>query len=221
MSDTGFYVEENVFSKEECERLIAALSNKNIKRSRAGARNLMHNEVIAEFASDWRLTAITEKVFGKALIPYKATLFEKTGKANWLVAWHQDTALPVEWIGNSDGWGALSKKGGILFAQAPTSALSKILALRIHLDASTKANGPLRILKGSHRFGVMSGDEIESAVKDGEAVECLVGRGGVLAMSPLLLHASSKTVANQSRRVLHIEYTDSLDIAHGTRLAIS
>jgi hypothetical protein len=37
-------------------------------------------------------------------------------------------------------------------------------------------------------------------------VECLVPRGGLLVMRPLLLHASSPASAPAHRRVLHLEY---------------
>jgi hypothetical protein len=49
-------------------------------------------------------------------------------------------------------------------------------------------------------------------VSDGRPQECLVGRGGVLVMRPLLVHASSRTVTPMPRRVLHIEYAGSLHI---------
>lgn len=217
----GYYIQENVCSESECDRLIAILSLDNVRRSRAGARNLMNIPAIAELAFDRRLLAITEVVYGRELVPYKATLFEKSGKANWLVAWHQDTALPLEEFKGCDRWGSTSIKAGIRFAHAPPSALSRILALRIHLDASTELNGPLRVVRGSHSFGLLTDKDIEQYVNKGEIVECLTGRGGVLAMSPLLLHASSKTEADLPRRVLHIEYAESLDIENGIRLAVA
>jgi len=221
MIECGYYIEENVFSGSECDMLIEALSDNNVERSRAGARNLMGNSLVSAVAFDQRLLAITEHVYAKPLIPFKATLFEKTGKANWLVGWHQDTALPLEKFETFAGWGASSGKAGIHFAHAPASALSKIIALRVHLDASTNTNGPLRIIKGSHALGVMTDEEIELAVKKGELLECVAGRGSVLAMSPLLLHASSKIKVDRPRRVLHIEYAESLDIENGIRLAIA
>jgi hypothetical protein len=52
-------------------------------------------------------------------------------------------------------------------------------------------------------------------------VECHVGRGGILAMRPLLVHSSPKARSTEPRRVLHIEYADSLDLAPGIRLAVA
>ena len=41
MIDAGFYIEENVFSESECDRVIELLSSPVVRRSRAGVRNLM------------------------------------------------------------------------------------------------------------------------------------------------------------------------------------
>ena len=43
----------------------------------------------------------------------------------------------------------------------------------------------------------------------------------VLAMRPLLIHASSKARSSGPRRVLHIEYADSLQLVEGICLAIA
>ena len=47
---------------------------------------------------------------------------------------------------------------------------------------------------------------------------CIVSRGGVLAMHPLLIHASSKLLSNDSRRVIHFEYSAALEFEPGMRL---
>ncbi len=75
----------------------------------------MSNPAIRELANDERLLSLAKGIVGKTLTPFKATLFEKTGKANWLVAFHQDTALPVEKSVEGNGWGPSSVKDGINF----------------------------------------------------------------------------------------------------------
>ena len=52
-------------------------------------------------------------------------------------------------------------------------------------------------------------------------VECVAESGGVVAMRPLLVHASSKARDAQPRRVLHIEYARSMEAGDGLRLAIA
>ncbi|HEV7890470.1 MAG TPA: phytanoyl-CoA dioxygenase family protein [Pyrinomonadaceae bacterium] len=220
MEDAGFRIEESILSRQECDSLTEALSRSRAGRGRAGARHLMSHPRVAEVANDIRLLRMARRTLGAGAIPYRATLFEKSGKANWLVVWHQDTALPLASRFDSQGWGPWSKKAGIIYAHAPAWALSRVLALRIHLDASTAENGPLRVIPGSHADGVLSDEEVFGIARRQEHVDCLVSRGGVLAMRPLLIHSSSKARADMPRRVLHIEYADSLSLGENIRLSV-
>lgn len=108
-----------------------------------------------------------------------------------------------------------------MYAHAPSWALSRVVALRIHLDASTKENGPLRVIPGSHLNGVLPDEGVFELARREEGVDCLVPRGGVFAMRPLLIHSSSKSRKDMPRRVLHIEYADSLDLSESIKLAVA
>ncbi|HVF44634.1 MAG TPA: phytanoyl-CoA dioxygenase family protein [Pyrinomonadaceae bacterium] len=222
LKESGFRVEESILPESECERLAAGLSSSFGGRGRAGARNLMRHPSVASLASDERLLGIARRALGVGgAMPYRATLFEKSERASWLVAWHQDTALPLEGRFEAEGWGQWSRKAGVTYARAPSWALARVVALRVHLDASARENGPLKVIPGSHRMGVMASEDVAAFARAGGHVECLVGRGGVLAMSPLLVHASSKSSGGGPRRVLHLEYSDALELAPGVRLAIA
>jgi ectoine hydroxylase-related dioxygenase (phytanoyl-CoA dioxygenase family) len=176
---------------------------------------------VAEMANDERFIRIARRALGDRAVPYRATLFEKSGRANWLVVWHQDTALPLASRFDSPEWGPWSEKAGVLYAHAPAWALSRVVALRIHLDASTAENGPLRVIPGSHEAGVLNDGEVFRLARERGHVDCLVPSGGVLAMMPLLVPSSSKTRTDAPRRVLHVEYADSLDLGENVRLAIA
>ena len=221
MFEQGFAVFEDVLRDVECDSIIETLDLNGANRSRAGMRNLMSVPEVAKLAGHPKLIEICRRCTGQAMIPYKATLFNKTGKANWLVAWHQDTALPVEAVPKSDGWGAITSKSGVKFAHAPTSALKNILALRLHLDASTIDNGPLRVIPNSHTKRIFEDSQLRDLIENVPATALQVARGGIIAMSPLLVHASSKCVSDSPRRVLHIEYAKSLEPEPGVRLAIA
>ena len=91
----GFLIEDNVLSDLECDNLIEAMSNRQEGRSRAGARHLMSIPAVEAVAKDERLLQIARRALGDGAVPFRATLFEKSGRANWLVVWHQDTALPL------------------------------------------------------------------------------------------------------------------------------
>jgi len=216
MEDRGFEITEGVIPAGDVDALLEALPPS--KRGRAGARHLMSDPAVRSFARREALMAIARRHVGPGAVPYRATLFEKSGRSNWLVVWHQDTTLPLATRSEDSEWGPWSVKDGIPYAHAPSWALKTIVALRIHLDASTPRNGPLRVLPGSHRGGVLTDDDVFRRTKAG-AVDCLVGRGGVLAMRPLLIHASSKAEGPEPRRVLHVEYAASLDLGDRLRLA--
>src|SRR6202522_2013756 len=69
----------------------------------------------------------------------------------------------------------LCKSGGKpIYAHAPQSARNRPL----HLDDSVLANGPLRVLPGTHNAGVLGDDEIHRFGRPIAAVDCLVRRGG-------------------------------------------
>lgn len=195
-----------VLSRHEADALARDLSSGSLQRSRAGARHLLAVPVIAALARDPRLIDLAASVLDCEPLAFGATLFDKSPEANWLVAWHQDTALPFVERREVAGWGPWSMKAGLHYAHAPSSALSSIVALRVHLDDSTADNGPLRVLPGTHELGVLSDEEIRDAARRIDPVACMVGRGGVIVMRPLLVHASSKATGDLSRRVLHLEY---------------
>ena len=214
----GFAVVGGVFDAAELDGISNDLGRASLQRSRAGARHLLNVPAIAALARDARLTELAADVLGCDPVVFGATLFDKSSEANWLVVWHQDTALPLIERRATAGWGPWSTKGGITYAHAPASALSQVVALRVHLDASTEDNGPLRVLPGTHNLGVLTDQQIHSAAERIEPVTCTVARAGVLIMRPLLVHASSKVSSAAPRRVLHFEYAASRVFEHGLAL---
>ena len=218
---SGFAIHEDVFSASECEQLLDHLRAARLNRGRAGARHLMSHPHVSRVASDPRMLRIASVALGADTLPYRATLFDKSGAANWSVVWHQDTALPLESKFDLGEWGPWSQKDRIIYSHAPSWALSRIVALRLHLDASTADNGPLRILRGTHALGVMTDDDVFAMARSRPHVDCIVGRGGVMAMYPLLVHSSGKGRSGSPRRVLHIEYANSLILAPGIQLAVA
>src|SRR5262249_11778438 len=109
---------------------------------------------------------------------------------------------------------------GVLYAHAPGWALARVIALRLHLDESNEHNGPLRVIPNSHLEGLLSDAAVIDLANKSAAVDCLSPKGGVIAMRPLTIHASSKARSTAPRRVLHIEYVDSLELKPGVRLRV-
>jgi hypothetical protein len=221
IGDLGFAVIESVFDRTEVAYLSVELEAAQLKRSRAGIRHAMRIAAVARFANDARLLDIAQRALGPNACPFRATLFDKSPKSNWLVVWHQDTALPLKERREVEGWGPWSVKDRIAYAHAPSHVLEKILALRVQFDDSSANNGPLRVLPGSHRLGVLSDHSLESLISRTEPVDCLAAATGVVAMRPLIVHSSSKSVADVRRRVLHIEYAADWEIADPLKLALA
>lgn len=203
----GFGLIPSVFTEAEMDRILDEIDQISPRRSRAGVRHAMALSPVADLAR--ALLGRACDVLGPSAFPFRATLFDKSPRSNWLVVWHQDTALPLQRQQNVAGWGPWSVKEGVAYAHAPSTALSEVLALRVHLDDSTALNGPLRVIPGTHTAGVLTDDDIHELSTRIPSVDCLSVKGGVLAMRPLLVHSSSKSQNGQPRSVLHIEYAAS------------
>lgn len=221
LKQQGYVILPGIFPAEFLDRTLGEISRFAPRPSRAGVRHALGVGPVTEMARCPQLVALVCRALGPASFPFHATLFEKTPASNWLVVWHQDTALPLSERREIAGWGPWSVKQGIPYAHAPASVLDEVLALRIHFDESTPDNGPLRVLPGTHGRGVLSDDAIHELSATVSAVECVVPKGGVVAMHPLVVHSSSKSRNRTPRRVLHIEYAASEAIASPLRLAIA
>lgn len=216
----GFAVIPAMFTTAKMDRLLTDVNQAAPTRSRAGIRHAMALAPVGAIALE--LVELVRDILGRQAFPFRATLFDKSPQSNWLVVWHQDTALPLRHRREARGWGPGSVKEGFNYAHAPATALSEVLALRVHLDDSTAANGPLRVLPCTHTLGVLTDDGIHELSTRIAPVDCLVPKGGLVMMRPLLVHASSKSQsAAAPRRILHIEYASSPVIAEPLDLAVA
>jgi ectoine hydroxylase-related dioxygenase (phytanoyl-CoA dioxygenase family) len=220
ISDAGYSITEEVFDRHEMARVSHALAAADLARTKAGVRHVLRISEVRALAVHPALLELAATFIKSQPLPFRATLFDKSTVSNWLVAWHQDTALPLVRRVDDSSWGPWSTKGGVLHAIAPASALATVVALRIHLDDSTSSNGPLRVLPGTHKGGVLTHDEIQRTAAVVTPVACVASAGGVVAMRPLVVHASSKASDGRPRRVLHIEYAASVQLDAGLELAV-
>jgi ectoine hydroxylase-related dioxygenase (phytanoyl-CoA dioxygenase family) len=219
-ADAGYLITDPLFARRKMQEVCQALLRAGLPRTKAGVRHVLSVPTVRALAVNPALVTLAESFIGKNAFPFRATLFDKSAMSNWLVAWHQDTALPLAHRVDDASWGPWSVKGGVLHAIAPAAALAAVVALRVHLDDSTSANGPLRVLPGSHTNGVLPHNEIQRMAESVVPVACVARAGAVVAMRPLVVHASSKANDDQSRRVLHIEYAASVHLGSRVRLAV-
>src|SRR5260370_20504286 len=127
IEEHGFVVLHGVLSSNETQRLIDDLNKSALRRSKAGVRHALKHPSVAALAREPRLLQIARDVLGRAAQPFRATLFDKSPQSNWLIVWHQDTALPLRERRDLPGWGPWSVKDGVVYAHAPASTLSRML----------------------------------------------------------------------------------------------
>ena len=204
VDNSGFAIVPSFLEPVELEILDRALPAP--AQHNAGLRNLLDLPRIAELAASQKVRSLVDPLLGPDAFPVRGILFDKTPEANWKVSWHQDLSIAVAKRRDAPGYGPWSEKSGVPHVQPPVEVLEKMLAVRIHLDESGSDNGPLRVLPGSHHAGKLRDAEIPSWRSRTAELVCLVPRGGVLLMRPLLIHASSPAREPIHRRVIHVEY---------------
>jgi ectoine hydroxylase-related dioxygenase (phytanoyl-CoA dioxygenase family) len=209
----GYRIFDPVFSRKEMTELIEVLNRNsdgaNVRRKSEvyAIRNLL--ETISDLrvlVEDARIRSIIEPILGSEYFVIRSLLFDKVPGANWKVTWHQDRTITVRQRIATPGFGSWSTKAGILHVQPPASVMENILALRIHLDDCGVENGPLRILPGTHRGGILTDEEVKHWSSIVAPATCIIQSGGILVLRPLLLHASSPAQTPAHRRVIHLEF---------------
>ncbi len=214
----GFAVIPDVFDAatvgELSQRVDTARQSNNSENvaNRSGTyalRNL--TDVVPEVAavvSHRAVVDLVNRVVGSDAFMVRSTLFDKTPGANWGVPWHQDLSIAVAERHEVDGFSAWTRKAGVPCVQPPLNMMRRVLALRLHLDDCSAANGALKVLPGTHRLDKFDNNAVERQQGQTEEFICEVPAGGVVLMRPLLLHASSPMEVETSRRVIHFEFAN-------------
>lgn len=209
----GFEIFTAVIPDAECDALSVELTalfdcQQSAARTRLGGiRNLLRiSPRSAQVASSERLVPLVARLTGRKAFPVRAIFFDKMPESNWRVPWHQDLTIAVNQRLETPGFRGWSLKEGVVHVLPPHEILAGMVAIRVHLDDCDADNGALKAIPGSHRHGELDNDQIAEWTSRSEPAVCEVPRGGVLAMRPLLLHASPPATTPRHRRVLHIEY---------------
>ena len=203
----GFAVAPEVLSDAQCAGLEAHVGALDLHG--AGTRELLSFAWAQQFARQLRELPVLAAWLGGSRTAIQCTYFAKLSSRNWLVTLHQDLSIPVAERAADAPCKAWSEKEGTWFCQPPAEFLAQLVAVRVHLDDSTEANGPLRVVPGSHRLGRIASHEVAAHRRRLGEVACVAPRRSLVAMRPLLLHASSKSSSDAPRRVLHYVFGPS------------
>lgn len=211
----GFYVlpkaidDETILRlRDVCSRTFANEAECVRARSSRGhvyaARNLI--ETIPEASTVWRtdlMVSFLRAELGPAFGLVRALFFDKPPERTWNLPWHKDTSIAVkDNKSESAHFSRPTVKAGVPHVVASDWILRQMLTLRIHLDDVTDENGPLRVVPESH-----VSSESEGVGVAGE-VTIYADAGDVLAMRPLISHASGSSTpeTRRHRRILHLEF---------------
>lgn len=164
----------------------------------------------------WRtpvLSHFVTEVLGREAGLVRALYFDKPPAQSWALPWHKDQLIAVDDCEFRPGYSRPRLRAGIPHTEPPTEVLEQMLTLRIHFDDVTEENGPLQVLAGSHQ----TGKALRIAGFPERAIHCR--RGDVLAMRPLLVHASGKSREGtpRHRRVLHLEFSATKSLPAGAK----
>ncbi len=171
-----------------------------------GTRGLLARPEIAALATLLREHGELRRLIPEDHVAVQCTYFEKSSGRNWLVPLHQDLSIPVAGRVADPALRGWSEKEGDVFVQAPREVLEQLVAVRLHLDDCGADDGPLRVVPGSHRLGMLTDEAAASVRAERGESTCLAAAGDVLVLRPLTLHASSKSSGTSRRRVLHFVF---------------
>ncbi len=198
----GFATITRAVTPAECTALADAAAA--VAADGPGSRTLLDLAWCRELVDHLRRQPAIAALLPAGFVAVQCTYFEKSRDRNWLVPIHQDLSIPVAEHVPTPELGGWSHKEGGLFVHAPPQVLHALVAMRLHLDPCRADDGPLVVVPGSHTLGPVTPEAAAEARIRGPLATCELQAGDVLAMRPLLLHASSKASGNSRRRVLHL-----------------
>jgi len=144
---------------------------------------------------------------GNNVRPVRAIAFNKSDGANWSLTWHQDRTICIKERFDLDGFGPWSTKQGLFHVEPPFEYIESMVTARMHLDPVGPNNAPLKIIRGSHRFGKVADRDVPKLIAQDRLFECHAEPGDVWFYSTPILHASDRAERGSSRRVLQVDFS--------------
>jgi ectoine hydroxylase-related dioxygenase (phytanoyl-CoA dioxygenase family) len=197
----GFAIVADVVPMRACKRLLRVLAQ--AAGEGPGLRELLRLPAVSALADALKAQDAIAPLLPADAVAVQCTLFAKEPGRNWSVGLHQDLSIPVAARVDAAECAGWSNKDGVRFTQPPSALLDELVALRVQLDPDRDGSGALQVVPGSHRRGRLPMASLSRLRLRSARHTCTVPQGGVLAMKPLLAHASGKATSPLPRRVLH------------------
>lgn len=215
ITELGFTIINGIYSNEEVDNIIKMIDATD--SSKETFRKTSDLFAIRQFLKELpdtytlifntALKSVIEQVFGNDYFVVKSIYFDKPESSNWYVSYHQDLTISVDKKSELEHFNFWTVKQNQFAVQPPIHILQNNFTIRIHLDDTDENNGALKVIEKSHLKGIYRPETINREYEK-ESV-CLVEKGGIMIMKPLLLHSSGRTNNNKKRRVIHIEFSNT------------
>ncbi len=197
----GYYVVKNLFDSEEIDLLKkTAVEDRMLDQQSFGRDdgeggsvrlslwNHPGDTIYGMFARCHRIVDTAEQILEDEVYHYHSKMILKDAKIGGAWAWHQDYGY---WYQN-----------GLLYPD--------LISVFIAVDPSTKLNGCLQVIKGSHKMGrvnhILTGDQsgadmerVEEALKRMELVYVEMEPGDAVFFHSNTLHRSDQNKSDMSR----------------------
>jgi ectoine hydroxylase len=197
----GFLIARRFFDREEIELLSRAAHEDRVLDQHSFSRddgtgasvrlslwNHPGDGIYGMFARCRKLVDAVEQLLDDEAYHYHSKMIMKDAKVGGAWAWHQDYGY---WYQN-----------GVL--------TPNLCSVSLAVDAATKENGCMQVLKGSHTMGrvdhILSGEQagadlerVREAMKRYELVYCVMKPGDALFFHANLLHASARNDSEKPR----------------------
>jgi hypothetical protein len=207
LNENGFSIVKGVFKEKELKKICDYIISHNLEFSERQLFNKFPKllDIILESES---FNKLYNRICNKNFFLSKAIYFNKQSKLNWFVGYHQDLSISVKNKLEVESYNSWTNKKGQLGVIPPLSILENSVTFRIHLDDADETNGCLKVISKSHKKGIIRIDNNFEIKNQGKEVTCNIKKGGIMLMKPLLLHASQKSISENDRRVIHLEFSN-------------
>jgi ectoine hydroxylase-related dioxygenase (phytanoyl-CoA dioxygenase family) len=214
LNQLGFTIIADIYTSAEVEKIINSIENTNASKDIFGKTTALFAirqclKAIPDSVDvifNTKLMAVISRFFGEDFFVVKSMYFDKPAASNWFVAYHQDLTISVHKKIDTPEYGPWTVKQNQFAVQAPIYLLEKNFTIRIHLDDAHEHNGALKVVPTSHQKKIYRPETIDWATET--ETTCVVKKGGIMLMKPLLLHSSGKSMTKDKRRVIHIEFSN-------------
>lgn len=208
LQDDGIEIKKGLVPRKLLQTVIAEIEASDESMPKHGIRNAEKKfPSIINVIRCKQLQEEARKILGKTPQVVRVIFFDKTPEKNWLVTWHQDKTVALNGEFNLEDWGPWSLKDGTHHVQPPLEVLNEMVTFRLHLDPADNENGCLKVIPGSHKFGILKQKQIDGIVTKEKPTLCVVEAGDAVIMRPHILHSSGKAMVPEHRRIIHIEFS--------------